>query len=236
MHLKAIDQASSCLVRKSRPASSHAVQQAVEERFASSISERRFEVQQRAVALVAPVLRRRAYASRGACGFKCSTWSAVSFGIVPDITRAATSDNTGAGDSPYNLIMETLPPRLDVKSRGRSNKHINVAFHSLFFLIYSMVLLAAYAAPIETYRSNPTAWFHTPAFWVGSAHTHLNSAMKRYYVPQIGYWVQQWAALFPLDWGVQFDVSGSMMHASLAVTVRTRFKHRAAGAVCRTCV
>jgi hypothetical protein len=31
----------------------------------------------------------------------------LSFAVVPAITGAATSDNTGAADSPYNLILET---------------------------------------------------------------------------------------------------------------------------------
>ncbi|KAJ7821322.1 hypothetical protein B0H14DRAFT_3471624 [Mycena olivaceomarginata] len=33
------------------------------------------------------------------------------FAVVPAITRAATSDNTGAADSPYNLILETKSRR-----------------------------------------------------------------------------------------------------------------------------
>ncbi|KAJ7300471.1 hypothetical protein DFH08DRAFT_999759 [Mycena albidolilacea] len=39
----------------------------------------------------------------------------LSFGVVPDITRATTSDNTGASDSLYNLIVKTRPPRLDAR-------------------------------------------------------------------------------------------------------------------------
>ncbi|KAJ7739003.1 longevity assurance proteins LAG1/LAC1 [Mycena metata] len=48
---------------------------------------------------------------------------------------------------------------------------------------------------VQTLLTTPTAWFHTPAFWIGYPHTHLSGAMKRYYVLQIGYWVQQWAVL-----------------------------------------
>ncbi|KAJ7301392.1 hypothetical protein DFH08DRAFT_1090225 [Mycena albidolilacea] len=35
----------------------------------------------------------------------------LSFVVVPAITRAATSDNTGAADSPYNLILKTKSRR-----------------------------------------------------------------------------------------------------------------------------
>ncbi|KAJ7035761.1 hypothetical protein C8F04DRAFT_1233457 [Mycena alexandri] len=41
-------------------------------------------------------------------------------------------------------------------------------------------------------RTTPTFWFRTAFFWRDYPHTHLSSAMKRYYVVQIGYWVQQW--------------------------------------------
>jgi hypothetical protein len=40
------------------------------------------------------------------------------FAVVPAIMRAATSDNTGAADSPYNLILETKSR----KSRARSKR------------------------------------------------------------------------------------------------------------------
>ena len=35
----------------------------------------------------------------------------LSFSVVPAITHAATSDNTSAADSPYNLILETTSRR-----------------------------------------------------------------------------------------------------------------------------
>ncbi|KAJ6449693.1 longevity assurance proteins LAG1/LAC1 [Mycena vitilis] len=36
-----------------------------------------------------------------------------------------------------------------------------------------------------------TGWFHTGAFWADYPHTHLSGAMKRYYLSQIAYWLQQ---------------------------------------------
>ncbi|KAJ7035756.1 hypothetical protein C8F04DRAFT_1097280 [Mycena alexandri] len=44
-------------------------------------------------------------------------------------------------------------------------------------------------------RTTPAFWFRTAFFWRDYRHTHLSGAMKRYYVVQIGYWVQQWTVL-----------------------------------------
>ncbi|KAJ7035766.1 hypothetical protein C8F04DRAFT_1394579 [Mycena alexandri] len=43
--------------------------------------------------------------------------------------------------------------------------------------------------------TTPAFWFRTAFFWRDYPHTHLSGAMKRYYVVQIGYWVQQWTVL-----------------------------------------
>ncbi|KAJ7035768.1 hypothetical protein C8F04DRAFT_1182049 [Mycena alexandri] len=44
-------------------------------------------------------------------------------------------------------------------------------------------------------RTTPAFRFRTAFFWRDYPHTHLGGAMKRYYVVQIGYWVQQWTCV-----------------------------------------
>ncbi|KAJ7267738.1 longevity assurance proteins LAG1/LAC1 [Mycena rebaudengoi] len=41
----------------------------------------------------------------------------------------------------------------------------------------------------------PTRWFHTPAFWEDYPHPHMSGPMKRYYLTQIAYWLQQFLVL-----------------------------------------
>ncbi|KAJ7035780.1 TLC domain-containing protein, partial [Mycena alexandri] len=58
---------------------------------------------------------------------------------------------------------------------------------------YSMVYFAVVAVwGVAIMRTTPAFWFRTAFFWRDYPYTHLSGAMKRYYVVQIGYWVQQW--------------------------------------------
>ncbi|KAJ7085139.1 TLC domain-containing protein [Mycena belliarum] len=61
---------------------------------------------------------------------------------------------------------------------------------------YAVVYWAVFGAwGVYIMSTSRTHWFQTAYFWADYPHTHLSGAMKRYYLSQIAYWVQQGGVL-----------------------------------------
>ncbi|KAJ7085141.1 longevity assurance proteins LAG1/LAC1 [Mycena belliarum] len=61
---------------------------------------------------------------------------------------------------------------------------------------YAVVYWAVFGAwGVYIMSTSRTHWFQTSYFWADYPHTHLSGAMKRYYLSQIAYWVQQGGVL-----------------------------------------
>ncbi|KAJ7450987.1 TLC domain-containing protein [Mycena galericulata] len=61
---------------------------------------------------------------------------------------------------------------------------------------YSVIYFAVVGVwGVYTMSTTRTLWFRTAHFWLDYPHTHLSAAMKRYYLGQVGFWVQQFLVL-----------------------------------------
>ncbi|KAJ7190987.1 TLC domain-containing protein [Mycena pura] len=90
------------------------------------------------------------------------------------------------------LLAHHLLPVL-ARRLGITNHRKLVRFGEQGYALVYFALFGAWGTYIMSISR--TWWFHTAAFWLEYPHNHLPAAMKRYYLCQIAYWLQQFLVL-----------------------------------------